>query len=269
MKTKKLTLLLCTLCFFLAVFTLPAAAKSKSIPKKLFLSRKEILLYVGESKNLWVEKVRPAKASPKVTWKSKKPKIASVSRNGKVTAKKPGKTIITAVSRQNPSVKSALRIIVKKRPKKQEKTCSLTGKFYQDDYSAIKFFCQCADNNFCIILRSREDIQELISLLKKDGLKNYDFNKCFLAEYKNMNFTKESLVLFFSEALPLQIISANTQFDALGKLQCTVKVQLKHDKSNDYPKVTWYRPDSVTALRINRQDEAMIDYFHFEGETVK
>jgi len=68
MKTKKLTLLLCTLCFFLAVFTLPAAAKSKSIPKKLFLSRKEILLYVGESKNLWVEKVRPAKASPKVTW---------------------------------------------------------------------------------------------------------------------------------------------------------------------------------------------------------
>ena len=177
--------------------------------------------------------------------------------------------MITAVSRQNPSVKSAIRIIVKKRPKKQEKTCSLTGKFYQDDYSAIKFFCQCADNNFCIILRSREDIQELISLLKKDGLKNYDFNKCFLAEYKNMNFTKESLVLFFSEALPLQIISANTQFDALGKLQCTVKVQLKHDKSNDYPKVTWYRPDSVTALRINRQDEAMIDYFHFEGETVK
>ena len=148
MKTKKLTLLLCTLCFFLAVLTLPVAAKSKSTPKKLILSRKEILLYVGESKNLWVEKVQPAKASAKVTWKSKKPKIASVSGNGKVTAKRPGKTVITAVSRQNPSVKSAIRIIVKKRPKKQEKTCSLTGKFYQDDYSAIKFFCQYADNNF-------------------------------------------------------------------------------------------------------------------------
>ena len=90
MKTKKLTLLLCTLCFFLAVLTLPVAAKSKSTPKKLILSRKEILLYVGESKNLWVEKVQPAKASAKVTWKSKKPKIASVSGNGKATAKKPG-----------------------------------------------------------------------------------------------------------------------------------------------------------------------------------
>ena len=120
MKTKKLTLLLCTLCFFLAVLTLPVAAKSKSTPKKLILSRTEILLYVGESKNLWVEKVQPAKASAKVTWKSKKPKIASVSRNGKVTAKRPGKTVITAVSRQNPSVKSAIRIIVKKRPKKQK-----------------------------------------------------------------------------------------------------------------------------------------------------
>lgn len=65
MKTKKLTLLLCTLCFFLAVFTLPAAAKSKSIPKKLFLSRKEILLYVGESKNLWVEKSTSCKSFPK------------------------------------------------------------------------------------------------------------------------------------------------------------------------------------------------------------
>ena len=120
MRTKKFTFLFCTLCFLFAAFTLPAAAKSKNIPKKLFLSRKEILLYVGESKNLWVEKVRPAKASPKVTWKSKKPKIASVSRNGKVTAKRPGKTVITAVSRQNPSVKSAIRIIVKKRPKKQK-----------------------------------------------------------------------------------------------------------------------------------------------------
>ncbi len=136
MKTKKFTFLLCTLCFLFAIFTLPVAAKSKNVPKKLFLSRKEILLYVGESKNLWVEKVRPAKASAKVTWKSKKPKIAFVSKNGKVTAKKAGKTVITAAAKKNPKVKALVKVTIKKRPKKQEKDCVFQANSYPGTISA-------------------------------------------------------------------------------------------------------------------------------------
>ena len=100
---------------------LPAAAKAKPAPKKITLSREKIVLYKGESKKLIVEKTKPADASPKVTWTSKNKKVADVSKYGMITAKKPGRTTITAVSKKNPSVKAAVQVTVKKAPKKTEK----------------------------------------------------------------------------------------------------------------------------------------------------
>ena len=251
MKTKKLTLLLCTLCFFLAVFTLPAAAKSKSIPKKLFLSRKEILLYVGESKNLWVEKVHPAKASAKVTWKSKTPKIASVSKNGKVTAKKAGKTVITAAAKKNPKVKALVKVTIKKRPKKQEKDCAFQANFFSD---SIRLPSQAGWRyGEPIIIRSKEDFDELFI--------NYHLDKDF-ENYKNMDFKKNSLIVLDTKIGSGEVLSCSTKLDASGKLQCLLKVRLhSYGSPPDGTYYLTYIPDYKIALKISRKDEAMIDYF--------
>ena len=57
------------------------------------LSSKKIVLQVGKTKKL---KVKNKPAGVKVVWKSSKKKVATVSKKGKVKAKKPGKTTITA-----------------------------------------------------------------------------------------------------------------------------------------------------------------------------
>ena len=54
---------------------------------------KQVAMTVGQKKQLPVKKTWK-----KVRWKSSKPQIAAVSSKGKVTAKKPGKTVITAKS---------------------------------------------------------------------------------------------------------------------------------------------------------------------------
>ncbi len=256
MKTKKFTFLFCTLCFLFAAFTLPAAAKSKNIPKKLFLSRKEILLYVGESKNLWVEKIRPAKASPKVTWKSKTPKIASVSKNGKVTAKKAGKTVITAAAKKNPKVKALVKVTIKKRPKKQEKDCAFQANSFSD---SIRLPPQAGRRyREPIIIRSKEDFDELII----NNRQNKDFENSFLSEYKNMDFKKNSLIVLDTEGYSAEVLSCSTKLDASGKLQCLLKVR-SHSYGSPPDGICYlpYIPSCKIALKISRKDEAMIDYF--------
>ena len=57
------------------------------------LSSKKIVLQVGKTKKL---KVKNKPAGVKVVWKSSKKKVATVSKKGKVKAKKPGKTTISA-----------------------------------------------------------------------------------------------------------------------------------------------------------------------------
>lgn len=261
MKTKKFTFLLCTLCFLFAIFTLPVAAKSKNVPKKLFLSRKEILLYVGESKNLWVEKVRPAKASAKVTWKSKKPKIAFVSKNGKVTAKKAGKTVITAAAKKNPKVKALVKVTIKKRPKKQEKDCVFQANSYPGTISAPP---QAEQHGAPIIIRSKEDFDEIMNpLLTSHRFDNYpDTRNSFLSEYANMDFKKDSLIVFVAKGYSAEVLSCSTNLDTSGKLQCLLKVRSHGGFSSSDGHVTLpYMPCCNIALKINRKNEAMIDYF--------
>ena len=63
---------------------------------KVTLNKKSLTLGVKEKFTLKAT-VKPNNATNrKVTWKSNKPKIAAVSKSGKVTAKKTGKAVITA-----------------------------------------------------------------------------------------------------------------------------------------------------------------------------
>ena len=63
--------------------------------KKIRLNKKKVTLHAGETLKLKT-KLKPAGSTAKIKWKSSKKKVASVSKNGTVTARKKGKAVITA-----------------------------------------------------------------------------------------------------------------------------------------------------------------------------
>ena len=281
MKTKRFAILLCTLFLICMMSVLPAAAKSKPAPTKLVLSREKIMLYTGESKKLFVEKTKPVDAAAKVTWKTKNKKIAVVTKYGKITAKKPGKTIITAVSKKNPSVKAAVQVTVKKSPAKVEKECTVSGKGYNNGASCgleSDYLLACSLRHYPdgIIVRSREGFNEIRRVWNK-STGAMPFRKTELAEYADMDFTKESLVILTIWEEPgiydFQVTSLTTKFDASGKLEGVISVR------DNMPGVSSNTPSNAittqvlepftVAVKIRKKDEAMIDYFRARGETYK
>lgn len=82
---------------------------------KVTVNKKKLQLGVKETFKL-TAKTAPAGTSEKVTFSSSKKSVATVSANGKITAKKPGKAVITATSANGK--KAACTVTVKKAPKK-------------------------------------------------------------------------------------------------------------------------------------------------------
>ncbi len=81
--------------------------------KGVELPTKKLTLYVSATKTLKAE-VLPANATnKKVTWSSSNKSVATVSKSGKITAKKPGKTTIT-VKTKNGGYKATCTVTVKK-----------------------------------------------------------------------------------------------------------------------------------------------------------
>lgn len=83
--------LLCMLLTAVIVFNSIPAQKVEASKLKPQLNKKVVTIEVGET-----VKLRVIKTKKKVTWKSNKPKIASVNKKGKITAKKEGIATITA-----------------------------------------------------------------------------------------------------------------------------------------------------------------------------
>lgn len=85
--------------------------KVKELKAKKISLKKKVTLYEGETLKLKA-KLKPKGSTAKIKWKSSKKKVASVSKNGTVTARKKGKTVITA---QLPNGKKAkCKVKVKK-----------------------------------------------------------------------------------------------------------------------------------------------------------
>lgn len=251
--------LACLLC----IFSIPVTAKEKPQPKKIILNRREILLYVGEAKKLSVEKIIPGKASAKVVWRSKRKSIASVSPQGLVTAKKAGTTRITASSRKNLKINAFIKVIVKKRPKKSEKECVVSGQTYLNSP-------YMKENP--IVIRSREDIDELLKSMIKDGFYKRSYRKALksspLAAYRNMNFDKETLVLletYRKEKEP--ITSCMTKLDADGKLQAIVTFPYKK-RDSSLPPLPPTLTSYTLALKLSKKDAAMIDYYTLDYQEI-
>ncbi|MCR5388668.1 MAG: carboxylesterase family protein [Lachnospiraceae bacterium] len=74
--------------------SLCTAAVTADTTKAPTLSKTKLTLTVGDKKTI---KVKNAPGNAKITWKSSKKAVAAVSKKGKITAKKAGKTNITAV----------------------------------------------------------------------------------------------------------------------------------------------------------------------------
>ena len=87
----------------------------KVTTKKLTLSKKKATLTVKQSVKLGVKR-NPISAKEKITWSSSNKKVATVSKSGKVTAKRAGKATITA--KTSNGKKATCKITVKKATKK-------------------------------------------------------------------------------------------------------------------------------------------------------
>ena len=83
----------------------------KVVTKKLTISQKKATLKKGKSLQLTVKR-NPISATEKITWSTSNKKIATVSKKGKVKAKKPGKVTITAKTSNGKKV--TCKITVKK-----------------------------------------------------------------------------------------------------------------------------------------------------------
>ncbi len=82
-------------------------------PKSIKLSSKTLKLEIGGKKRLTYT-FSPENAQGKVTWKSSKPSVASVNSKGQITAKRVGKTTITA--RVSSKVTARCTVTVAKKP---------------------------------------------------------------------------------------------------------------------------------------------------------
>lgn len=288
MKKKRFALFLFTLCLLCLMSALPAVAKAKTAPKKITLSREKIVLYKGESKKLIVEKTKPASASPKVTWTSKNKKVADVSKYGRITAKKPGRTIITAVSKKDPSVRAKVQMIVKKAPAKTEKEYPISGVglVSDEDCELVDFYRNtyaCQSGMDGVIVRSRDGFNEMKKLWNKNS-RDLPFRKTAMAEYGNIDFSKESLIILrprSSLSGPGHgVTSISVKFNASGKLEGIIDV---HSTAPIYP----HNPNDATTcisesaavrpavpapyplyFRIKKGDESMIDCFRIREESV-
>ncbi len=266
MKTKKMIMMFYTICLLTLIIVLPVSAKSRPMPRKITLNRKEIFLYAGETKKLTVQKVKPADASSKVSWISKNNKIAVVSGSGKVTAKKAGKTTITAISKKNPSAKAVVSVIIKNTPAKKEKDCDFSWTLYGNkSVSLLK--PRMSDRTEPVIIRSEEDLREIVKSANiRNVRKKVSLRNTFLSQYLHTDFEKESLVIFFfsdsHDSISHKVTSCTTALDPSGKLQG--KVVCKYKTVPDSMSVLTVMDNYAIVLKLRRKDEAMIDSFHLE-----
>lgn len=84
----------------------------KGIPSKITLNKKNAALKVKKSLQLKVT-IPKGTVCSKFTYKSNKPKVASVSSSGKITAKKKGTAKITVTASNNKKAKATITIKVK------------------------------------------------------------------------------------------------------------------------------------------------------------
>lgn len=118
MRSKFLKILI---MIFIFAFTLPNTVHASEPNKK-------VTMYVGDTKQLKI-------SASKVVWKSLDKRIVSVSKNGKLTAKKAGTTTITATINKT---KKVYKVTVKK-PSMEQQASKLAKRYQTDIKQVLKY----------------------------------------------------------------------------------------------------------------------------------
>lgn len=127
MKTKNVRRVLCTILTFALCLQLGMGSQTAKVEaaKKATLQTKKLSMKVGQKKSIKIKnKVKKAK----YTFKSNKTKVASVSKSGKVTAKKKGSAVITVKQTLKKKVKTVgkVKVTVKAKSTATQSTPSAT-----------------------------------------------------------------------------------------------------------------------------------------------
>ena len=92
-----------------SVKTASAIITVKPVPKKVRLNVTRVTLGVKKKLTLKAT-LSPSGAYTTLTWKSSKPAVASVSKKGVVTAKKPGTAVITVKTHNGKTAKVTIKV---------------------------------------------------------------------------------------------------------------------------------------------------------------
>lgn len=120
-----------------AAMVLTTAAIPASAAAKPALNKTKLTMTVGNTATL---KVKNAAKKEKITWASKKKTVASVTSKGKVTAKKAGKTVVSAtLKKAGKTLKCNVTVKAAPAPQTQDKdiTALLAGKSYVGTVDAM------------------------------------------------------------------------------------------------------------------------------------
>jgi len=126
--------------------------------KKVVLSMKKAELLPQETKQL-TAKIEPSNTSnKKLVYRSSKPSVVSVSKTGKITAKKPGTATITVTSAENSRISASCKVTVSELIVKNPKVEVAKGKKVQIQTrtakKGTKVTYRCADTKVAVVSKS-------------------------------------------------------------------------------------------------------------------
>ncbi|MCI9004850.1 MAG: prolyl oligopeptidase family serine peptidase [Lachnospiraceae bacterium] len=121
-KQGSVIVMLVLFCGLILCFHLPANAK-----QNIKINRKKVVLTTGKSKKLELDGV---KKKQKIRWKSSDRKVVTVSKNGKIRAKKNGSAVVTA-RYQNKKYKCKVLVVPKAAAKQAQKEITPGTSYYR------------------------------------------------------------------------------------------------------------------------------------------
>ena len=105
------------LAVFVALTLMLPAINVNAATKRITLNATSVSTYVGKTVKLKVKEVKSKDVAKKISWKTSNSKVATVSKDGKVTPKKAGTVTVTATLKANKKVSAKCKIKVYKATK--------------------------------------------------------------------------------------------------------------------------------------------------------
>lgn len=196
-------------------------------------------------------KVAPLSMKGRVKWRSSDRKVASVSKSGTVTAKKPGMVKIYAVSLENRNVKATYQLSVKVF---QNRTLSADC-YSVRSYSGLLPSVGEKYKVFC----SKKEVDEYLQADKQNGGRIYYGVEKKLKEYKKSFFKNKSLCIAYistegSGDTNVSVESMRLVQDKRGKIIWKLRAEIVAPGIGNCAVASYY-----AVAELDKRDAAMIE----------